>query len=244
MEQAAVNANNVIVSSTAVKGIDRKGSTVTTASAARRAPVQERSRQTVIRILDAAAAIADEEGVDAATTRAIADRAGVSYPSLYRFFPDREAILGELLERQCAELDARCVEAERTWRIESVADLLDNELALHVHYYRQHPSTARMWMGGRTSPAVTGYVRARMRTLADRMHGILLAAGLIPADTDPRTMLVAVEMADRVLELSYRGGDFDEQILAIGRRALIAFGRDLSGDLAGDLAENSPRSPR
>ena len=59
----------------------------------RRAPVQERSRQTVTRILDAAAAIADEHGVDAATTRAIADRAGVSYPSLYRFFADREAIL-------------------------------------------------------------------------------------------------------------------------------------------------------
>ena len=83
-----------------------------------------------------------------------------------------------------------------------------------------------------------------MQTLADRMHGIVLAAGLIPADTDPRTMLVAVEMADRVLELSYRGGDFDERILAIGRRALIAFGRDLSGDLSGDLAGNSPRSPR
>ena len=63
-------------------------------------------------------------------------------------------------------------------------------------------------------------------------------------DTDPRTMLVAVEMADRVLGLSYRGGDFDERILAIGRRALIAFGRDLSGDLSGDLAGNSPRSPR
>lgn len=216
---------------------------MTTASAARRAPVQERSRQTVTRILDAAAAIADEQGVEAATTRAIADRAGVSYPSLYRFFPDREAILGELLERQCAELDARCVAAEPTWRIESIGDLLDNEIALHVHFYRQHPSAARMWMGGRTSPAVTGCVRARMRTLADRMHGILLASGLIPAGTDPCTMLVAVEMADRILELSYRGGDFDERILAIGRRALIAFGRDLSEGSSGDPAGNFLRSP-
>lgn len=221
---------------------------MTTASVARRAPVQERSRQTVTRILDAAAAIADEQGVDAATTRAIADRAGVSYPSLYRFFPDREAILGELLERQCAELDARCVAAEQSWTITSVAELLTNEIALHVHYYRQHPSTARMWMGGRTSPAVTASVRARMQTLADRLHSILLAANLIPADTDPRSLLVAVEMADRVLELSYRGGDFDEEILAIGQRALIAFGRDLSlgpgSDPVADPAGSSPHSPR
>jgi AcrR family transcriptional regulator len=94
---------------------EKKGFTMTVTPLARRAPMQERSRQTVIRILDAAAAIADEHGVDAASTRAIADRAGVSYPSLYRFFADREAIHDELMERHCAELDARCLEAEQTW---------------------------------------------------------------------------------------------------------------------------------
>ncbi|MGI9163764.1 MAG: TetR/AcrR family transcriptional regulator [Mycobacterium sp.] len=219
---------------------------MTTASVTRRVPVQERSRQTVTRILDAAAAIADEQGIDAATTRAIADRAGVSYPSLYRFFPDREAILGDLLERQCAELDARCVQAEQTWKITSVAQLLNNEIDLHVHYYQEHPSTARVWMGGRTSPAVTAYVRARMQALAGRLHTILVDAGLIPADTDPRAMLVAVEMADRILELSYRDGyDFDESILAIGRRALIAFGRDLSqGPSQVPAKDPAPHRPR
>ena len=204
----------------------------------RREPVQARSRKTVTRILDAAATIADEQGVDAATTRAIADRAGVSYPSLYRFFADRDAILDELLRRHTAELDARCEEAERTWRITSVADLLNHELDLHVHYYRRYPSSARLWMGGRSSPMVTRHVRDRMRRLADRIHAILVDAGLIPAETDPRAMLVAVEMADRVLELSFRdnpgtgpGSSFDQEVLDIGRRALIAFGRDLSGDL-------------
>jgi AcrR family transcriptional regulator len=212
---------------------------MTTASVTRRAPMQERSRKTVTRILDAAAAIADEQGVDAATTRAIADRAGVSYPSLYRFFTDREAILDELLERHCAELDARCVEAEQTWQITSIADLLNLELDLHVLFYRLHPGSARLWMCGRTSPTVTKHVRNRMKALAGRIHAMLVEAGLIPADTDPKAMLVAVEMADRVLELSFRGESdpsaetpaaphFDEQILAIGRRALIAFGHDLS----------------
>ncbi len=202
---------------------------MTVAPVSRRAPVQARSRQTVNRILDAAAAIADEQGVDAATTRAIADRAGVSYPSLYRFFADRDAILEELLERHTAELDARCVEAEQTWEIGSVAELLDLQLELHVAYYRRHPGSARLWMGGRTSPTVTRHVRARMRDLAGRMHAMLVSAGLIPADTDPMALLVAVEMADRVLELSFRDNtDFDPRILDMGRRALIAFGRDLS----------------
>lgn len=207
---------------------------MTTASVTRRAPMQARSRKTVTRILDAAAAIADEQGVEAATTRAIADRAGVSYPSLYRFFADREAILDELLEQHCSALDARCVEAEQSWDIRSISELLDNEIDLHVAYYRRHPSSARLWMDGRTSPTVTRHVRARMQNLADRLHRILVDAQLIPADTDPRAMLVAVEMADRVLELSFRDNpDFDPDILAVGRRALSAFGRDLSGDLSG-----------
>jgi len=206
---------------------------MTVAPVQRRAPVQARSRQTVTRILDAAAAIADEQGVDAATTRAIADRAGVSPPSLYRFFADRDAILDELLEQHCAVLDARCVEAEQTWAVTSVADLLNNEIDLHVAYYRLYPSSARLWMGGRTSPTVTKHVRARMKNLADRLHTILVDARLIPADTDPRALLVVVEMADRLLELSFRDSDdadadFDQAILDIGRRALIAFGDELS----------------
>ncbi|AQT81007.1 hypothetical protein B1R94_19715 [Mycolicibacterium litorale] len=203
---------------------------MTTMPVQRRAPVQARSRQTVARILDAAATIADEHGVDAVTTRAIADRAGVSYPSLYRFFADRDAILDELMERHCAEIDARCVAAERTWRITSIAELLNNELDLHVDYYRRHPGAAGLWMGGRTAPTVTKHVHARMQTLAGRLHTILVEAELIPAGTDPRNMLVAVEMADRMLELSYRdNNDFDETILDIGRTALIAFGHALSG---------------
>ena len=206
---------------------------MTTASASRRAPVQERSRQTVTRILDAAATIADELGVDAVTTRAVADRAGVSYPSLYRFFPDREAILEGLLEQLTEDLDTRCIHAEQTWEISSVEQLLNNEIDLHIAYYTEHPVVPRMWMGGRTSPAVTAYVRARMRTLAERMNALLVDAGLIPTDTDPLAMLVAVEMGDRVLELAYRNsaeGGFDPEILAIGRRALIAVCRDLSQD--------------
>jgi len=88
-------------------------------------------------------------------------------------------------------------------------------------------------MGGRTSPTVTKHVHARMQTLADRLYTILVNARLIPDGTDPRAMLVAVEMADRVLELSFRdpGGSaagFDEEILALGRRALNAFGLSLS----------------
>ena len=202
---------------------------MSTAAVQRREPVQARSRRTVTRILDAAAAIIDEDGVDAATTRSIADRAGVSYPSLYRFFADREEILDRLLERHTTEIDARAVAAEQTWDIRSVADLLDAEVNLHVAYYREHPSAARLWMGSRSSPTVTKKVHARMQTLAGRTHARLLEAELIPGDTDPRAMLVMVEIADRVIELAYRNSDeFDQEILDLGRDAVLAHAQSLA----------------
>ncbi len=57
-------------------------------------------------------------------------------------------------------------------------------------------------MGDRSSTAVANQVHARMRTLAQRMHATLIDAKLISAHTDPRAMLVAVEIADRILELT------------------------------------------
>ena len=197
---------------------------LTSVSTRRREPVQARSRGTVSRILDAAAVIVDESGVEAATTRAIADRAGVAYPSLYRFFGDRDQILDSLLTRHLTEIDTLAAAAEQTWDFRTVADLIDAEMDLHVGYYREHPSAAHLWMGGRSSAAVTDRVRARMLNLATRMREALVAAELIPTDTDPRALLVAVEIADRVLELAYRDrDDFDEDLLDLGRAALRAY---------------------
>ena len=159
---------------------------MTTAAPQRRQPVQERSRQTVARILDAADTLIDEGGVEAVTTRAVADRAGVTYPSLYRFFADRDEILDQLVTHHLAELDARAVAEERTWQITSVRDIIDRELDLHVAYFKEHPSAARLWLSGRSSPAVVTQVRQRAQVLAERLRQALVAAKFAPPDTDPR----------------------------------------------------------
>lgn len=197
----------------------------------RRKPVQERSRRTVAAILDAAEAIVDEHGVNAATTRAIADRAGVAYPSLYRFFSDRDQILDDLLERHTMAVDALAAAGEQTWDIRSTTDVMNAEFDLHVEYYRAHPSAARLWLEGRLSEAVIDFVHRRMQTLSDRIYALLVERGIIPPDTDPRGVLLAVELADRAMELAYRGrDDFDEEMLAAGRFAVGAYVESL--DLA------------
>jgi len=62
----------------------------------RKPPRQERSRETVRAILEAAARVFEEQGVAGATTDRIAERAGVSIGSLYQYFPSKEAILATL----------------------------------------------------------------------------------------------------------------------------------------------------
>lgn len=64
-----------------------------------RAPVQKRGQQRVEAILDAAEAVIGEMGVEAATTNAIAERAGASVGSLYHFFANKDAIVYALAER-------------------------------------------------------------------------------------------------------------------------------------------------
>jgi AcrR family transcriptional regulator len=58
----------------------------------RRQPKQQRGKERVEKILDAAAAVFDEVGYDAATTHMIAAKAETAIGSLYQFFPDKSAI--------------------------------------------------------------------------------------------------------------------------------------------------------
>lgn len=65
-------------------------------SSLRRQPKQQRGKERVEKILDAAAAVFDEVGYAAATTHLIAAKAGAAIGSLYQFFPDKAAIFNAM----------------------------------------------------------------------------------------------------------------------------------------------------
>jgi AcrR family transcriptional regulator len=73
--------------------------TVPAAALLRRVPQQDRGQRRVDLILDAAAEVIAEVGVDGATTNAIAARAHTSVGSLYQFFPNKDAIVQALAVR-------------------------------------------------------------------------------------------------------------------------------------------------
>ncbi len=64
----------------------------------RKQPRQRRAHETRARILDAARAVFEEHGYAHGTTNRIAAAAGLSVGSLYQYFPNKDAILVELVD--------------------------------------------------------------------------------------------------------------------------------------------------
>jgi len=65
----------------------------------RNVPVQRRSADRMEALLDAAAHLIDEGGIDAVTTTAVAYRSGSSVGVLYRYFPNIDSLLRQLAQR-------------------------------------------------------------------------------------------------------------------------------------------------
>jgi AcrR family transcriptional regulator len=64
----------------------------------RKTPVQARSQRTIELILEATAQVLERDA--GASTNRIAERAGFSIGTLYQYFPNREAILAAMAERE------------------------------------------------------------------------------------------------------------------------------------------------
>ncbi|WP_220793175.1 TetR/AcrR family transcriptional regulator [Nocardioides stalactiti] len=69
----------------------------------RKQPRQERSRQMVERIVAAGREVLVERGYDGFSTNHVATAAGISPGSLYQYFPNKAAILDEVVDRYVAE---------------------------------------------------------------------------------------------------------------------------------------------
>lgn len=103
----------------------------------RREPRQDRAAETRARLLDAAAEVFETRGYDGGTTNHIATAAAMSVGSLYQYFPNKDAILVELMVDHVAEGGDRVRHAIDAWRAEGsdvdalARTVVDELLRLH-----------------------------------------------------------------------------------------------------------------
>lgn len=73
--------------------------------APRRLPTQARAKKTLEHLLQTAAELLDEVGVGAFNTNLLAERAGVRVRTVYRYFPNKLAVVATLASRLTEEWD-------------------------------------------------------------------------------------------------------------------------------------------
>jgi AcrR family transcriptional regulator len=198
----------------------------------RRVPMQARSRKRYEAILDAAAAVFAESGFEAATTEAIAQRAGTSIGSLYQFFPHKRALFvgvaERLMERE-TELFAEVAAAKlgAPW-----AELLDAIVDGFVTLQETEPAWHAVWS---TALALEGEVKAT----AERCHAVILGgteqilAHYAPTLSRARLEVVAAVMVETIAAMLFASLRYDRR----RSRALVEEAKRMIRLYAADVLE-------
>lgn len=195
----------------------------TTATPARAAalirnePVQARSTARLAALLDAAARVVDEIGYERLTTAMVAEGAGASIGTVYRYFPDRIAVLQSLAARniervgEAALLDASTASDAR--------DALDAVYDRLVEAFRTEPGFASLRFGDAIDlRPVEGELADAV--FADRLHQLLADRFSVRTDDAAGvSVLGALAVADALIARAFSlDPDGDTALLDLGRR--------------------------
>lgn len=204
--------------------IDSSAALLSSAAPIRNEPVQARSTARLATLLDSAAAVIDEIGYERLTTAMVAERAGASIGTVYRYFPDRIAVLQSLAARNVERLMARTADELAQGRH---ASALDAVLAMHavtVDLFRTEPGYRSLRAGDVIDlrPPVTESTANAM--LAVAVADALVAHYSVTDSADMRNAVgTAIEVIDALTARAFaRSARGDAELLSEAERALRA----------------------
>jgi AcrR family transcriptional regulator len=143
-------------------------------------PVQQRSTERVTLLLDAAAALIDENGIDGLTTSDVALRSESSVGVVYRYFPNIQSLLRALaarnLDRFLEKAFAQSKSSSALW-----IDRIDDPIDAWVEMARTEPGFRALRFGnvidarfvGGTESANSFVVESMLNGLRQREDGLL-----------------------------------------------------------------------
>jgi AcrR family transcriptional regulator len=139
----------------------------------RNAPIQARSRERLRRVLDAADEVLAAEGAGAFTTTAVAAAAGVPIGSVYRFFPDKQAIVEALAVRYWSDLEDLVAGVADSDQAAPVEDPVAGVLDVLIAGFRARPGFLALWYGGLRTERVRDATRPTRTAIARSIERIL-----------------------------------------------------------------------
>ncbi len=144
----------------------------------RRVPVQRRAQLSVQRILDATGILLDEVGLERLTTELIAERARVNVATVYKYFPNKHAVLAELYrthyEPRLAHFSGvmAVVAAGGDWR-----QAIDEGLDLSTHDRRTRKGNLSLRLAVRSSPPLQRLEQDNLERRTRVLAALLVRAG-------------------------------------------------------------------
>ena len=190
---------------------------------------QDRAQFTVDAILEAATRLFAEGGLDRVNTNQIAELAGVSVGSLYQYFPGKQAILGELIDRhseqtiamlaaKLSDLAARPIAAVLREIVEILLEADTIDLNLHRVFLDKLPDADRIEQRHGEIRRVTLAVRAvlEQRRSELRVADLDVGAVLLVHALEAVTNAVVFEFPERL-----RDPVLIDEITALATRYLV-----------------------
>jgi len=187
-------------------------------------PIQQRSADRLSGLLDAAAAVVDEVGFDRITTAMVAERAGASIGTVYRYYPDRVAVLLALHERAVQRFRQRVVDELAAQHLTSWWDAVDCVVTAFVGLYRTEPGFRIVNFDDRDG-GLAGNALADADFFARRLADVLVNQFNLPAGDELIFRLeVAVEMADALLARAFHSDPIgDERFISECRQVVHTY---------------------
>jgi AcrR family transcriptional regulator len=139
---------------------------------------QARSKKTQGSLLDAAAMLFSEKGVDATSVADVAERAGCSVGAVYHHFRDKKALLYALFDRMSKQYRATTRDAvdPARWEGASIADILRGYLEFSLEIGRDRPAFKRAGLeASRNDPALREHLAELHSELDQGLTELLLA---------------------------------------------------------------------
>ena len=191
----------------------------------RNAPMQARSRERLRRVLDGADEVLAAGGPAAFTTTRIAEVAGVSIGSVYRFFPDKEAIVEALAVRYWSDFEDLVAGVAEADGAQPLDDPVGAVLDVLVAGFRARPGFLGLWFGGLRTERVRDATRPTRSAIAGSIGRIL--ARHWPEASPPtlaRVSGMAVLAGDGLLREAFRRDrSGDPTVLAESKHMLKAY---------------------
>ena len=106
----------------------------------RRVPCQERGERRVAELIEAAESVIAENGYEATTMSAIAERAGASIGSLYQFFPNKAAITQALRTDYGRQFDAVCSPLAAEAKARTLRHFVGRLIDVTTQFLDSHPA--------------------------------------------------------------------------------------------------------